>query len=462
MRIFSNFAFLVCVFSSSILHAQSEIKIKLSYKDGYKPFPRIYVSTDIVKDTSPFKIKNNVKEYVIREIPFCPEHYKYHDFKSKLISVEDFNRATNTYKIDTAKVYRGTLKSKAYCLVGQTEDGKRIVIFDQNGDFNFNNDYEYLFEYPNTKLPPIKPDLYKSTDVFALTDTIKPARVSAECMYDDKKYIRDVLIKPIPYNSGAYSPVEKANNFPLEYTITEHLEGTFETNAHTYHIALYNKSYPILSFRNAHNWLIMLRRDDEAFPSLVKGLVSEGLLWSKDTLYIEDNKYTISAISDYGEEMTLKYYGKRPKQWGSKKGQYIVDFEGKDLTANTINIHNYRNKYVLLNFWGAWSKSSIAILPKMKELYSKIDPAKIEFIGVGFEKWGKTEDFKEFIKTNDIRWPQIPQILEETDTNLAKKFNIAFYPTFFLVDQEGKIIFKGNSEDEFEAFTKYILKNFTH
>lgn len=462
MKTLSNFAFLVYLFTSSVLNAQSDIRIKLAYKEGHKPFPRIYASTEIVKDTSPFKIKNNIKDYVIREIPFCPEHYKYHDFKNKLISAEDFNRATNAYKIDTAKVYQGTLKSKAYCLVGQTEDGKRSVIFDQNGDFDFNNDYEYLFEYPNTKLPPIKPDLYKNTDVFALTDTLKSVRISAECIYDDKKYTREVLIRPIPYNSGTNELIDKANRFPLQYTFTEHLEGTFEANAHTYHIALYNKGYPMLSFRNAHNRLIMLRRDDEAFPSLVKGLLSEGLYWSKDTLYIEDNKYTISAISDYAEEMTLKYQGKSPKQSGSKKGQYIPDFEAKDLAANTINIQHYRNKYVLLNFWGTWSKSSIAILPKMKTLYSRIDPAKIEFIGVGFEKWGKTEQFKEFIKDIDIRWPQILQILEETDTNLAKKFNIAFYPTFFLVDQEGKIIFKGNSEDEFDAFAKYISKKFAY
>lgn len=450
-----TFLLLISLYEFSVAQSQKTIKIKMTYTDGYKPFPRSHPITGWTKDVSSFKIKSNVKDFIVKEIPFCLEHSKYEDYKKGLISYQELINLLNTYSIDTSRIYKGILNSKLYCLVGLTNDNKRSVIFDQNGDFDFSNDNEYIFEFPDKSFPPNSNGFYKNSDIVKLTDTLHSVKVKAACRYDTFMLEKELSIKPIPYNSSISYPTAKEQEFHLQYWFNEHLEGCFQINKHIYHLALSNFGFPILSYRNKNFWQIMLRKDNEEFPIPKRG---ETIYGYNDTIYIENEKYLIASVSNFGEEVTLKYSGIKEKEFGNKKGQYIPDFSTNDINLRLINTKILANKFLFVDFWGTWCGPCIKLLPKIKELHSGANLSKVEFISIASENDSNLERFNNFLLTHQINWPQVLETPEAKD-KLSVKFNIFTYPTFLFIDKTRKILFKGSSEAELDEIISFIKKN---
>ncbi len=102
-----------------------------------------------------------------------------------------------------------------------------------------------------------------------------------------------------------------------------------------------------------------------------------------------------------------------------------------DLSGNTFNLNNTKNKVVLVNLWATWCPPCIAEMSSLQEL-SNDYKNKMDFVFVSSEKQTVLE---QFLKNNNYSLDvYVPK------TEAPETFDVRSIPRTFLIDQNGKII----------------------
>jgi len=122
-------------------------------------------------------------------------------------------------------------------------------------------------------------------------------------------------------------------------------------------------------------------------------------------------------------------------------------------TGDTFEFNSLKGKYVLIDFWGTWCGPCIEEMPKVKAYQEKyVD--KLTILGVN---QGDTKDkIAKFITPNNYTWTHLMD--GKGDANFVFKFNVAGFPTKFIIDPEGKILhrFVGNGEEAFTVLDELL------
>ncbi len=126
-------------------------------------------------------------------------------------------------------------------------------------------------------------------------------------------------------------------------------------------------------------------------------------------------------------------------------GAEAPDFTLKDINGNDFKLSSLRGKYVMLDFWGSWCGWCIKALPDMKECYNKHkDSGKFEIVSIDCrdteEKW------KAAVKQHGMTWTQVKS---EKQDDIPTLYGVPGYPTFIIINPEGKIIkrYVGSGEE---------------
>jgi thiol-disulfide isomerase/thioredoxin len=135
-------------------------------------------------------------------------------------------------------------------------------------------------------------------------------------------------------------------------------------------------------------------------------------------------------------------------------GKTVADFtSNKTIDGKNFTFNSLRGKHVLIDFWGIWCGPCVAEMPKVKEYADKYSD-KLTVLGINS---GDTKErMVDFLKKNGYDWQQIMSG-KDTD-NLVLKFNVAGFPTKFIIDPEGKIIqrYLGSGEKAFEKLDELL------
>lgn len=121
-----------------------------------------------------------------------------------------------------------------------------------------------------------------------------------------------------------------------------------------------------------------------------------------------------------------------------------------DLTERKININDYKNKPLVLNFWATWCKPCIHEFPdyeKAKQQFSE----KIIFIMISDEPIEKIKKFKE---TNSYTF-----IFLRSQKSLDQ-YGIFSRPSSYFFDSKGELISKEAGSMREEEIIKYIKEIF--
>ncbi|MFT5216872.1 MAG: thiol-disulfide isomerase/thioredoxin [Glaciecola sp.] len=146
----------------------------------------------------------------------------------------------------------------------------------------------------------------------------------------------------------------------------------------------------------------------------------------------------------YYQEVATRVKGIEATLIGKLVDNFTTDatFSGEIFEFNSL-----RGKYVLIDFWGTWCGPCIEEMPKVKAYQEKY-AGKLTVLGINQgDTKGKIE---KFITPNGYTWTHLMD--GKGAANFVFKFNVAGFPTKFIVDPEGKVLhrFVGNGE---EAFT---------
>ena len=141
-------------------------------------------------------------------------------------------------------------------------------------------------------------------------------------------------------------------------------------------------------------------------------------------------------------------------------GKKAPDFSLKDINGNTINLKDYRGKYVLLEFWAGYCVPCRTENPLITNLYTKYRSQGFEVIGMGLDV--KESIVKWAVKDGNT-WNSVV-LAAGLEDGIAAEYNVVSIPYSVLINRKGNIIARGlreSQEDEEFKVSKKLNEIFS-
>lgn len=201
----------------------------------------------------------------------------------------------------------------------------------------------------------------------------------------------------------------------------------------------------------------VLNNRDVSFAFLNAGILKNFDL--KEPIIINIETLIIDSIDIANQEIYYRLFNANNlvKLDGFYKNMYPPDLEFFTLSNNLFKFpRDNSKKYLLIDFWGTWCGPCKELTPKLKMMY-QTQNQKLDILGVAFD-----EDLiavKKYILEEKINWNQIIENKSINKSNLVQKFNITIYPTFILLNNKGKIIFRNYGGDGLNEINDFLIAN---
>ncbi|QKG57886.1 AhpC/TSA family protein [Hymenobacter sp. BRD128] len=127
-------------------------------------------------------------------------------------------------------------------------------------------------------------------------------------------------------------------------------------------------------------------------------------------------------------------------------GKAVTTFSMADTAGVQHSLATYRGKYVLLDFWGHWCHPCLEAMPKVKTLHQQYAD-KLTIIGVALEGPNSAPLWKKAIRQHQVPGLQLSE-LQGTDGPVIIGYNINSFPTYLLLDPQGKLVARTSDVDE--------------
>jgi thiol-disulfide isomerase/thioredoxin len=149
----------------------------------------------------------------------------------------------------------------------------------------------------------------------------------------------------------------------------------------------------------------------------------------------------------YGEE--IKKYLESRKD--INLGDSAVNFKIPDLEGRIVELNQFKNKYILLDFWASWCGPCRKENANLVKIYNQYKDRGFEIIGVNLDK--KRNDWENAAKKDGIIWTTV----SGTEGDVTSTYNIQFLPKSYLINPSGVIIAVDLNGDKLEEKLREIL-----
>jgi len=122
------------------------------------------------------------------------------------------------------------------------------------------------------------------------------------------------------------------------------------------------------------------------------------------------------------------------------------DLKLEDIDEEIINIKSYKGKVVVVNFWATWCPPCRKEMPSLQRLYSKVKDKGVEVLAVNV---GEDAD-RVFSFLSNLEPEAEFKALLDKDSKAFKRWKVRGLPTTFIVNKDGKIVYKAIGGREFD------------
>lgn len=123
-------------------------------------------------------------------------------------------------------------------------------------------------------------------------------------------------------------------------------------------------------------------------------------------------------------------------------------------TDHPLSLKDLRGKVVLLDFWTYCCINCMHVIPELKQLEAKY-PNELVVIGVHSAKF-TTEQGTENIRQAILRYGLEHPVVNDKDFQVWNSYTANSWPTFVIIDPEGKVVGRHSGEGVFELFDGVI------
>lgn len=158
--------------------------------------------------------------------------------------------------------------------------------------------------------------------------------------------------------------------------------------------------------------------------------------WSKDTISTLYNLFS--------KEVKSTNYAKKVFNFISlnrniKIGDKFFDFLQKDTSNKVVRLSDFKNKIILLEFWGSWCGPCREENPVLRKIYNEFSVKGFEIFGVAAET--DRQQWVQAIKADKLPWINVTDY-KGTSNKAVLIYGVSGYPTNYLIDRNGIIISK--------------------
>lgn len=122
-------------------------------------------------------------------------------------------------------------------------------------------------------------------------------------------------------------------------------------------------------------------------------------------------------------------------------GQPSPEFQFRTLAGEKVSLEMLKGeKPVFLVFWATWCRKCKEEVPVINELYQKLMPMGMEFLGVDIGVNDSEERVKRFVDKTGLSYP----VAFDSDGELSKKFRVYGTPTIVVIDKNGIIRYRAS------------------
>ncbi|MBO9202996.1 MULTISPECIES: peroxiredoxin family protein [Niastella] len=132
-------------------------------------------------------------------------------------------------------------------------------------------------------------------------------------------------------------------------------------------------------------------------------------------------------------------------------------FSSPDTAGVSINLKDFRGKYVLLDFWASWCIPCREENPSVLKAYQQFRDKNFTVLGVSLDQSNKRAAWIKAINDDGLVWNHVSD-LTYWNNAVAKLYSIRSIPQNFLIDPNGKIVAANlRGEELFNKLQELIL-----
>ena len=331
---------------------------------------------------------------------------------------------------DTSYVFQKNIpRNKFSVFTGIDKKGLKYVIVDANGNKDFSDDKCYTFD---------------------LTQERKYPKVDVEIDYFDGVKISTAIIrlKLNVYDTYFVSSDNREKKLTVTFSYEFYKEGAFTSNNNTYLIRV--GSYNHFLYRSEAFKLIVSKVPVDTDPNNVY------IYSSRDSIVINKTLYKVDKIF----KDTLYLIGIRKVSGVAEVDELAPEILGTDiLTKQNFSFRNKRGNYLIIDFWGSWCKPCIALLPDLVRIKNKYRDKGLKILSIAYDKVADLDKLKLLINNSGLEWEHL-LVDRNGSQQIVKDYKVQTYPTTFLINPSGKIIYRGVGSKALQEIDDYLIAHY--
>jgi peroxiredoxin len=122
------------------------------------------------------------------------------------------------------------------------------------------------------------------------------------------------------------------------------------------------------------------------------------------------------------------------------------DFTLVDMDGKPHRLSDYRGKVILINFWATWCPPCRKEMPSLERVYQQFKGQ--PFMVLAVNQWESEDHVFSYMGELNV-FPEFP-ILFDRESKISESYGVHGLPTSFIIDHEGRLVFKAVGGREFD------------
>ena len=156
---------------------------------------------------------------------------------------------------------------------------------------------------------------------------------------------------------------------------------------------------------------------------------------------VSDEAFDIGTleVKQLAKQNPMPQVGETAPEFEVVKIEPIAEDGEFEETKEKLRLSDFKDKYVILDFWAMWCGPCLAKVPELKTLYEKIkDDDRFVMIGISLDNAGSEETLGKFVARREMTW--LHGLSGDWNSDMARSYGINSIPALLLIGPDGKVL----------------------